>query len=363
MPAPSRLIGQWPWLLAALLSVWGIVLVLQEPLLEPAPAAEGGLDFELYRAIIERMRTGAGYYEAAAAELRRPREPAGLSYPTASVFNWRLPTLAWLLSTLPRDASRWLLAGLAAAALGCWWRAGVGQPRLVQIGTVAALATGLLHCLPGFLDDALVVHETWAGVLLALGLGAGAAGQRRLAMVAILAAGLIRELAWLAPAVLLVMPFADAGPSARRERFAWALVLLLCLAAWTGHVLHVQQLILPTDRAHQGSWIALGGWRFVLKTAHMHPLALPLLPTAPWVLAALLPWLLALTLRWYEPRGRPACWVLLAYVAAYLVVGQPFNFLWGLVYVPLLGLGVAALLERIASRSAAAGLERRPEAR
>ena len=45
----------------------------------------------LYRAEVDRIRNGEGYYQAAAAEL------TARGYPTRSVFNWRTPLPMWLL--------------------------------------------------------------------------------------------------------------------------------------------------------------------------------------------------------------------------------------------------------------------------
>lgn len=324
-----------------MLALVGVFLVIRQPLLEDGPG--GGLDFELYRAIVNRVQAGDGYYDAAAAELRTPRPPEGLPYPTRSVFNWRPPTLAVLLGTLGTHGSQMLLAGLGLASLVLWWRALAGQPAGVRWAALVGLASGLLYCVPGWLDDARFVHETWAGVLLTLALGAGLGGWLGVAVAAALAAACMRELALLPLLVLVVVPFSVGTPTARRERLIWAAAFTVALALWTAHAWKVQALILPTDRAHEGSWLALGGWRFVLKTAHLHPLALPLLPTAPWVLALVLPVLLWALSAWPLPRGAAMKAVLGGYLVAYLFVGQPFNFLWGLTYTPLLGLGLAGL--------------------
>ena len=62
----------------------------------------------LYRAEVDRIHRGEGYYQAAAAELT----PRG--YPTRSVFNWRTPLPMWLLGKLPAAAiGKVLLGGLA----------------------------------------------------------------------------------------------------------------------------------------------------------------------------------------------------------------------------------------------------------
>jgi hypothetical protein len=346
-----RLAQRFTALVAGLLAWIGVLLVTSRPLL--GDQAAGGLDFELYRAMVNRVQAGADYYHAAALELRVPRPPEGLPYPTRSVFNWRPPTLALLLGKLGTTGSQALLAGLGVTSLLLWWRALAGQAAGIRWAATVGLASGLLYCVPGWLDDARFVHETWAGVLLTLALGAGLNGWLGLAVAAAVAAACIRELAVLSLLVFIVVPFAASSPDARRERLVWAGAFALALALWAAHAWKVQTLILPTDRAHEGSWLALGGWRFVLKTAHLHPVALPLLPSAPWALALVLPFLLWALVWWPLPRGGPVKAVLGGYVVAYLFVGQPFNFLWGLVYTPLLGLGLGGLASLATSPSTA----------
>ena len=74
-----------------------------------APTASMG-DMAMYGRIVERMQGGEGYYPAAHAEL-----VAG-DYGTRSVFNWRLPTLFFLVSRLP--SVLWAQIGLGIAAIG-----------------------------------------------------------------------------------------------------------------------------------------------------------------------------------------------------------------------------------------------------
>jgi hypothetical protein len=52
-----------------------------------------GEDLRCYRSIVDRIRSGEGYYKAAYSEL------LSRGYPTGSVFNWRTPLLGWTLAT------------------------------------------------------------------------------------------------------------------------------------------------------------------------------------------------------------------------------------------------------------------------
>ena len=71
----------------------------------------GAGDLALYRAEIDRIRTGEGYYQAAAEEL------TSRGYPTRSVFNWRTPLPTWLIGHLPDPMFGKVLLCLLAAAL------------------------------------------------------------------------------------------------------------------------------------------------------------------------------------------------------------------------------------------------------
>jgi hypothetical protein len=74
-----------------------------------------GEDLRCYQAIIDRMRVGEGYYKAAGHELR------ARGYAVASVFNWRLPTLVWLMSLPPKDRVSELVAIALALASSLLW--------------------------------------------------------------------------------------------------------------------------------------------------------------------------------------------------------------------------------------------------
>ena len=79
---------------------------------------QGPSDLILFDAVVGRARSGEGYYNAMATELR------GRGYPTRSVFNWRPPLLLRLLACLPGPAwGRSLLAAVALATVATGFRA------------------------------------------------------------------------------------------------------------------------------------------------------------------------------------------------------------------------------------------------
>src|SRR4051812_7362241 len=128
--------------------------------------AVGDLDF--YRAVVARVHAGEGYYTVAGEEL-----VAG-HFATQSTFNWRLPTYAWLLGSVPdtRIASA-VLCGLAFVSVIAAAHTLLGR----EVGAVGTVA-GVVLLLGGMFswmvyDPAIAYHtEAWSEVLLLLSLAA-----------------------------------------------------------------------------------------------------------------------------------------------------------------------------------------------
>ena len=83
--------------------------------------------------------------------------------------------------------------------------------------------------------------------------------------------------------------------------------------------------------------MVFGGWPFILNTAQMNPFLL-LIPA--WISAIIVPIALLGLLRGGKLfEIRISCIVFL-YMAAFCVVGRPFNDYWGLIYSSLMLLGL-----------------------
>src|SRR5262249_9126896 len=76
----------------------------------PTEERAGPKDTDVFRAVVSRVHSGAGYYEAqqAVCELSH--------YPGNSVLNYRTPTYAWVLAALPDETVGAVLLGLLAIA-------------------------------------------------------------------------------------------------------------------------------------------------------------------------------------------------------------------------------------------------------
>lgn len=296
----------------------------------PAPRPSFS-DVQLHRDEVVFARSPASYYARVMDEQRRQ------NYPMRPFVAVRPPVLAFFLAWLPggETAARFVLGALAAAVAAIW------TVRLVApLGSLGAavgglaLATGVVAA---FTPNGYLMHECWAGLLIALSLATypdeqSTARSMRLAasMAAALAAGLVRELALPFLGVMALMALVERR---RREALLWLGAIGLCLLALLGHALAVVRHTLPADPGM--GWVRLGGWTFLLAADRWNAL----LTLKPWLTAVLVPAALAGSLAWGGPVGRRLALALVGYSAGFLVVGRPEDVYWGLMIAPLLPLG------------------------
>ena len=289
-------------------------------------------DSALYGAVIQRVAAGVPYYSALGTELR------ARGYPSASIFNWRQPTLFVGMAVAP------LLVRIILIALVIWVIAGTAgffsQARseilLLAVTAQVGAATTALTAL------GVVLPETWAGICLAVSTLAYARGQTRIGAGLALAGLFIREL--LLPYVVVCVYLA-VRHHCRRELVIWG----LGLGAWSVFVaihasaaMHAMQ---PGDLAHP-SWVQFGGFRFVLATIGFGGW-LYLMP--PWVAAVAC--VLLVSCAWSPTKAAHVKGAVAVYLAFFAIVGQPFNQGWGLLtastWAIAYGLGVQGLLTLI----------------
>jgi hypothetical protein len=291
-----------------------------------APSADRG-DAAAYGRIVERMRAGEGYYAVAHAELRQG------GYGTRSVFNWRLPTLSWLESRLP--ALLWANIVIGLAALGALLAAArlvvkTGDPA-ARLIVIPALVASLLACTT---PTAAFFGEIVTGVLILASVAAYGLKRPAAGFLLALLALFIRELA--APYVVVCVVLA-----CRDRRFgelaAWAAGLLLFAGYFAWHAVMVSGMLGAGDVGYPQGWVQFGGLGFVLATAAFNGAFI----VAPlWVSAILLPLCLVGLAAWQGPGAARAGLAVAIYLAAFAVVGKPFNNYWGALYTPLMMLGL-----------------------
>ncbi len=300
------------------------------PLGPPAPAPSF-TDVQLHRDEVAFARNPATYYSRVMDEQRLQH------YPMRPFVAVRPPALAFFLAWLPGGVlTGRLLAGALAAAVAGLWTVRLVGPLAAPGAAVAglAMATGVVAA---FTPNGYLMHECWAGLLIALSLAlypgehcGGRTLRLAAAVAAALAAGLVRELALGYLGVMAAMALIERRP---REALLWAGAIGLCLMALLAHALAVLRHTLPSDPGVD--WVRLGGWGFVLAADRWNAI----LPLKPWLPAVMIPAALAGSLAWGGPVGRRLALTLFGYVAGFVVVGRPEDVYWGLMIAPLLPLG------------------------
>lgn len=305
-----------------------------------------GADQRLYERIVAEMRAGTPYYAAAAPALREG------DYPLRPFAAFRLPTLASLLASLPDIAAYALLVALAGAALAAWTVS--LRPAFSRVAPAAIACVLLAASAAVTLQPAMIVfHEVWAALLIALSLALRRDHRWWPAVIAGLAAVLIRETAL---AYLLVM--AGIALIERRwcELAAWGAAMALFAAVLVLHALQVVAVTSAADPASPG-WMGLGGWRFLLS---MTRLTTPLIQLPFGAAAMLVPLALLGWSAWRAPIAMRTLATLGGYAVIFMIFARPDNFYWGLLIAPLLLAGLAFVPAALADLLAAA---RAPRAR
>ena len=283
-------------------------------------------DMSLYRRIVIDMENGQDYYQAAATEHRR------LGYPTSPAPVFRMPTLAWVLLFLRTDLMR--LAALALAygtIMVLLYRELLARKKTlpVRIAVLAAAVSGL--SVAGA-TDATYWHEVWAGLLIALSLLSYKRNNWWPAVVAGLIACLIREIAL--PYLVVMAGFA-LFEGRRKELIAWTGALLVAAVASILHLSVASGLAQAGDMV-SASWLGFGGWDFAIASAKWNVL----LHSLPYPLIALAICLGVIGLAGAnDSRASRAAFLVGGYLMAFLIVGRPDNYYWGIIFTPLLPMG------------------------
>ena len=293
-------------------------------------------DVQLYRDHVAFARRPSTYYAQVMEEQRRR------DYPVRPFVTVRPPTLSFMLAWAPGGemTGRILLGALAVVVAGLW------TTRLVTpIGAPGAAVAGLaLACgvVAAFTPNGYLMHECWAGLLIALSLGAypgDQSGGRSLRLAvslgAALAACLVRELALPFLGVMALMALLERR---LQETILWLGAIGLYLLALAAHAFMVIRHNLPGDPGMD--WVRLGGWGFVLAANRWNAI----MTLEPWLPRLLVPAALVGSLGWGGPAGRRLAFTVLGYSAGFLVIGRPENTYWGLMIAPLLPLGWAGFI-------------------
>lgn len=290
-----------------------------------------GTDAGLYQRIVARVQAGEPYHAAAIAEQRAH------DYPVKPFVTVRPPALAWLIAKIGWPGASALLLALTVAACLAFTLA------LRAAATSAAewLPAAALSALGAFLlgqPSMTMWHDIWTALLLMLALGLWRPHRAWPAVLAGLAAALIRELAI---PFLLAMGFMALIDRRPREATLWAGALLVAGVALALHAHAVAALVLPGDPASQG-WSGGGGWPLLLamlrQTSLFGLLPAPAIMTAILTPLALLGWIAR-----GDALGRRVSLMLAGYGAMLMLFARPDNFYWSALIAPILPAGLAFL--------------------
>ena len=324
--------ARWP--AAALLLVVGVVILVGVVLggsaqVPSADLPDSKTDTALYEAIITRVQHGENYYEAAAIEQRergyalRPamamREPT-LSYAAAAVGGIKPLRVVKLLFGIAAVLVMVLTLERLSRGRVMWWAAAG-----LTAGSAAAL----------FAPRYVVLHESWAALFIMVSLLVRREGRSAVpSVICGLLAVAVRELAFPFMVVMALLAWFEGR---RREFWQWVVAGGIFLMGYSVHYGLVLSHTTVADTVSQG-WLAAGGWPFALGTIRESS---PLSTVPFWVTAVVVP--LAL-LGWASLRGPFATRVFVviaSFLVIFMVIGRPENWYWGVMYVPLVGAGLA----------------------
>jgi hypothetical protein len=299
---------------------------LATPVLRPWQFGDDALlDLHIYRGVVERVRSGQDYYDAAATYLTA----------ATSVFNWRLPTYAWGLSVFPDPLWAFvLLVALAVAAV--LLTSVLIQPaagRVVVLITTVLLLGGTFGW-SFYEPDAFYATEPWCEVLLLLSVCAYAGGCWPAGCALGLAALLVRELALPYCGVALLLAV---WGRRWREVAAWVAGLSILFWLFSWHRAAVAAVSPASEVGQVGQWLNLETWgmQFLLTSCQMN-VFLRALP--PWVIALYLPLSVLGLAGWHSAIGNRIALTTAAYVVPFVIVSG-WSY-WGFFYTPFLVLGI-----------------------
>jgi hypothetical protein len=310
--------------LAALLA-WG--LVTSRTLPNWVFGTEGIPDLNLYREVVARAHGGEHYYDFLGETLER------YGYPVGSTFNWRLPTYAWLLGSLPEaSAGRWLLLGLALVSV-----VAIAQTVLNREAGSVGTVVGVVLLFGGvfgwciYEPDTYLTTEAWCEPLLLLSLSGYAVGRWRLGVAFALAALAWRE---------LVLPYCVVAAVLAwwHGRRAEVRVWVVGLAVFAGlYVWHAAVVASHSSGAapSAAAWLDPQGLRFILRSGALNVWVRGW-PT--WVAAVYLTAAAAGLAGWRGETGARLALTAALYLVPLTVV-RGWDY-WGFLYTPLLILGV-----------------------
>ena len=194
--------------------------------------------------------------------------------------------------------------------------------------------------------DVFFAHEFWAGSCITLSLIAYSRGCFILSLGSGICALLVRELSFPFVSVMIIMALIE---KRRKEFLSWVFAIIGFSTILLMHGYFIKEFVTDPLFPQKGGWISFGGWPFVLNTIQMHPF---LILNPPWLNAILIPLLLLGLAGWKGMLGTRISLLVCTYILAFLVMGQPFNVYWGVMFNILIPIGALYTLPSILDLSA-----------
>ena len=290
-------------------------------------AQEGELgDVRLWQNVLDRMRQGQSYYSAMEMALRNTG-----NYPLRPFWSFRLPTLACFMSIFKTNFVPRILLALLAIAMVLFW----SKLLLESSGWISVLLGNILltfSVVCAVLPSAIVWHDLWAGVLVAMSIGLYSKNRTLSVLFGLLALTLRIQVV---PFIIVMGCFA-LFEKRFRESGVWFAALGAFVIYVTIHAYFVSKHV--TDSDPSKNWIGFGGWSFIIATTRW---TLPGIVGLSFASGALLPVSLFSLASWHNACARRAAATMLVYCFAFMIMGNPDNDYWGLLYSPLWAVGVA----------------------
>jgi hypothetical protein len=317
------------------------------PPLSKVPAGavvlKGANDADLFAHVVARVRAGEPYYDAMGGELQQ------MHYPSASVFNWRMPVLFEVMANVSQALIFPSLVLLSLIALA------LAVMHLNPLKGAEGILLGILM-LVGALMNILapanrLQSEGWCGVLILISILAYARSAWFPAALVGITALFVRELA--AP-YCLVCVFLATRSRRTAELIIWIVGIAAFGAFYWWHTLQVAAHVHGSTALQASPWLQFGGLRFLMLTIRESNSALLLGPPVVSACAFTL-----VTAALWSPRIPPQMkGVVIVYALFFAVVGQSFNDYWGLAVAPTYAValaygpsGLRTLVSRAAGRA------------
>lgn len=309
------------------LVVWGLVAGTNLPTVYQSndPTVT---NVALYNAVVDKMIDGKSYYEAI------DESQAVRGFPTRPFPTVREPALATVESWLGGSRPMRYVLLLLLTTMGL-----VTIVRLRSVATslaswVASSTLAVVSPVLFFNSESVDLNEYWAGLLVALALACLSATRWRVSIVLAFMAVLVRELALPLLGAIAVYEFLWGN---RRRAAAWVAATVAFAVVLAIHAVNVENSVAPST-VHSPGWIKFGGWPFFVDSVRYSSL-MAVMPVAVAAIAVPLA-----MLGWLSRHGDFAdrvTMVLAAYALAFMVVGRPGNFYWGMLFVVVLMPGIA----------------------